>query len=240
MELYGIIFPVYNEEKRLESGIRRAISFFEQIKIEYSCIIVDNASTDATDVIARKLCSEYPRLSYIKIKEKGVGAAFRAGVEQIETNIIGYMDVDLSTDIIYFRDVVDIFEKHPDTDMVNASRFNKKSVTVGRKWYRNITSYGLVFMLKFFLGMEASDAICGFKFFRRSSVVELIKKSSDENGWFYIIELLIRAEKGGMKVEELPVRWEDEITDSKVDVIKTVMNYTRGIANLRKSLKRKL
>ena len=81
--------------------------------------------------------------------------------------------------------------------------------------------------------MKATDAICGFKFFRRDAVTELINESSKENGWFYIIELLLRAEREQRSIYELPVRWKDDAKNSKVDMFKVIRSYLLGIHKLR-------
>ncbi len=234
----GIIFPVFNEEKRLENGINRTMEFIKgNLKSDCRIYIVDNASTDNTGNEARKLERKYDNVSYHRIEIKGVGAAFREGVKvSSECEIVGYMDVDLSTDINHLKDVENIFASE-EIDAVNGSRFNRKSKTSGRKWYRNITSYGLIFLLKLFLHMKASDAICGFKFFRREIVLELMSKSSQENGWFYIIELLLRAEREGTKIYELPVSWADDANHSKVEMSKVIKSYLAGIKALRKEFK---
>ena len=201
---------------------------------EYKLTIIDNASTDETPQIAEKLCNEYSQVHYIRIPEKGVGAAVRAGIRNNEEPIVGYMDVDLSTDITHLTDVVEIFKKDKTIDMVNASRWSKESDTKGRKWYRNVTSTGLTILLKLALKMKASDAICGFKFWKKESVERLITEAGEsENGWFYIIELLLRAERLGMKICELPVRWQDDY-NTKVTVIPLVKNYCKQIIRLRK------
>lgn len=237
MASYGIIFPVYNEEKRILKGIQEAYQYISSLGIVFEFLIVDNGSTDRTEQLARQLCGRLENVNYLRIKEKGVGVAFKSGVERLKTDIVGYMDIDLSTDIRYFSKVIELFDGDGGIDLINGSRFNKKSITTGRKWYRNITSYGLIFLLKIVFAMKATDAICGFKFFERTAAMTLVSEASDENGWFLIIELLLRAERKGMKVVELPVRWEDDIKNSKVDVIDTVSNYIVQIIKLKKALK---
>lgn len=229
----GIIFPVYNEEKRLESGVRRTAEYAgKELCMETHIYIVDNASSDRTGEIGRMLESEYGNVTYCRIEEKGVGAAFRKGVELSGDDVAGYMDIDLSTDISGLKAVERIFAGRGEYDMVNASRFQKKSRTDGRRWYRNITSAGLVFLLKTVLGMRASDAICGFKFFKRDTAAALIAESSGENGWFFIIELLLRAERKGCRIYELPVRWRDDAGGSKVNVLRVTGAYLSGIRRL--------
>ena len=240
MKSLNILFPVYNEEKRLTNGIEKTVDYLENYgKAEYVLTIVDNASNDRTEEIAGKLCKRYDRVRYIRISEKGVGAAFRAGVSENTCDIVGYMDVDLATDIRHLSEMYELFCGNEHIDMVNASRWSKDSDTSGRKAYRNVTSLGLVFLLKLVFKMHASDAICGFKFFDRNSLGNLMKDASTENGWFYMIELLLRAEYEGYVIKELPVKWEDDSKNSKVNVVKVVANYLQRIVLLKRRLREK-
>ena len=233
----NIILPVYNEERRIEKGVTGAIEFLESIAFsDYRITIEDNASIDRTQEIAKCLCEKYSQLSYEYVATKGVGAAFRAGVASNDCDVVGYMDIDLSTDVTHLGDVIRIMQNNSDVCVVNASRWSKQSDTVGRKWYRNLSSYGLTFLLKTILKMKASDSICGFKFFRKETVEQLMEESYKENGWFYMIELLLRAERKEYTVYELPVRWKDDY-DSKVDVIKVILNYIENILRIRKTFK---
>ena len=239
MATLNVLFPVYNEEKRLQPGILKTHKYLsEYVDIDYVLTIVDNASNDRTEEIARNLCIEIPdRVQYLRIEEKGVGAAFRAGVCENRSDIVGYMDVDLSTDIRHIRDMYDIFSNDSKVDMVNASRWSKQSDTSGRKLYRNITSIGLVYLLKLVFRMKASDAICGFKFFRKNAAENLITEAgTSTNGWFYLIELLLRAERNGMKIVELPVHWVDDSLNSTVHTFSLIREYLRQIIRLKRSL----
>lgn len=203
----------------------------------YKITIVDNASIDATQLIAARLVEEIPAVEYLHVTEKGVGAAIRAGIAVNECPIVSYMDVDLSTDLCHIAEMMTIFGNNPDVSMANGSRWNKASDTAGRKWYRNVTSHGLSFVLHIVLGMRATDAICGFKFFRKPTADRLVQMADDEeNGWFFIIEMLLRAERSGMQVYELPVRWRDD-HDSTVDVVGVIRNYLHHIWRLRRVFK---
>lgn len=233
-----ILFPVLNEELRLENGILKTIQYMDSLNYtDYELLIVDNGSVDRTKEIANNLCEKYENVRYLRLEERGVGIAFREGVKNSESDIIGYMDVDLSTDISHLSDMLEIFNNNIGVDIVNGSRLHKNSDMKGRKWYRNITSYGLKFCMKLLLGMKSSDAICGFKFYRRERLIPLMKETDNENGWFYIIELLIRAERNNYNIVELPVRWQDEY-HTTVDVVALIKNYLTHIMKLRKQLKK--
>lgn len=227
-----ILFPVLNERLRLESGITRTVEYLKKIEFnDYEIIIVDNGSEDETPQIARRLCEKYPGVNYERINVRGVGAAFRRGVELSHGDIVGYMDIDLSTNLRHLGEAIHIFRTIDEVEYINGSRFAKESDTRGRKWYRKITSQGLLILLKVFLGMKSTDAICGFTFMRRKVALSLVKGSSQDNGWFYMIELLLRAEKRGVRILDYPVEWQEDY-NTTVKVFKTVCNYLVQIARL--------
>ncbi len=235
-----ILFPVLNEHKRLENGIRTTMQYLQDEFYEkwpdtkVHLMILDNGSDDDTPQIGQNLADEFEEVEYVRIDERGVGIAFRTGVERSKADIIGYMDIDLSTDIRYLHKMMGIFTKHPEVDYVNASRFSRKSHTTGRKWYRQITSKGLLILLKTVLGLKSTDAICGFTFLRRSAATKLVRECYNDNGWFYMIEFLLRAERDGMKIVDMPVRWTENY-DTTVNVGKTIRNYLKNILRLKKA-----
>lgn len=174
--MINVVFPVLNEELRLEKGIQTVVPFLSEHWMgNFQITIVDNGSTDKTEQLCQQLCKKYNEIKYLRIEEKGVGVAFRYAVEQNECEIIGYTDIDLSTELEAFVQMKKAFEEDQNLEIVNASRFNKKSTLVGRTKLRNFISYSLIFILKKMFGMKASDAICGFKFFRKECIEELMK-----------------------------------------------------------------
>ena len=228
----NIIFPVLNERLRLEKGITGTVEYLKSIGFEdYRITIVDNGSIDETPQIAERLCGEYPGVSYERIEVRGVGAAFRRGFALNDCEIVGYMDIDLSTNIRHLGEAIEIFEKQPEVQYINGSRFARESDTKGRRWYRRITSQGLLILLKTFLGMKCTDAICGFTFVRRETAEMLVEASSRDNGWFYMIEFLLRAEKRGVGVLDYPVEWQEDY-NTTVKIFRTICNYMKQITRL--------
>ena len=233
----NILFPVLNEHLRLERGIRRAMEYMRaEISIPYRLTILDNGSDDDTPEIGRMLAEEFPEVEYVRIEERGVGIAFKTGVERSSADIVGYMDIDLSTDIANLKKTIELFETDPELQYVNASRFHPDSDTRGRKWYRKITSAGLLVLLKACFGMKATDAICGFTFVRRETALQLVQECSDDKGWFYMIEFLLRAERDGIRILDLPVQWTEDY-DTTVNVWKTIKNYLKNIWKLKKAFR---
>ncbi len=229
-----ILFPVLNEHLRLEKGITRCMEYMQQnIKDEYQLVIVDNGSTDDTPEIARRLNEKYEQVKYVRINQKGVGIAFKTGIEMTTADIVGYMDIDLSTDLKYLKKTIELFEKCPDLQYINGTRFSKNSDTQGRKWYRKITSAGLILILKNEFHMQATDALCGFTFLRSDLAKKLVSECTDDHGWFYTVEFLLRAEKMGANIFDMPVTWVEDY-DTTVNVPKTIVNYLKQIHRLKK------
>lgn len=233
----NLLFPVLNERLRLQKGIEATIAYVrEHVKIPCRLTILDNGSEDETPEIGKKLEEAYPEVTYVRVGERGVGVAFRKGIELNDCDIVGYMDIDLSTDLKYLGKTIEMFQQDPELQYVNGTRFSKESDTKGRKWYRKITSMGLVFLLKTIFHMKATDALCGFTFLRKEEAEQLVTESSQDNGWFYTVEFLLRAERDGMKICDMPVEWQEDY-NTTVKVFKTIKNYIIQIHRLRKALK---
>lgn len=230
----NILFPVLNEHLRLKRGIDNCMKYLrDNVRIPYELTILDNGSDDDTPDISRKLEREYPEVKYVRLEERGVGIAFKSGIELTDAEIVGYMDIDLSTDLAFLSKTIELFENDSELMYVNGSRFSKSSDTRGRKWYRKITSAGLVWMLKTVFQMKASDALCGFTFLRTSLAKDLVSKCSDDHGWFYTVEFLLRAERMNVKILDMPVLWKEDY-DTTVKVWKTIKNYIIRMKRLRK------
>lgn len=233
-----IIFPVLNEENRLRNGVQQTVEYLKKSKFsDYKILIVDNGSNDATEEIALELSKENEKIEYIKISEKGVGLAFREGIKKSKFEIVGYMDIDISTDINSLDKVCELFLMDNQIDIITGSRNTKESKVYGRPFIRTLTSKILVQIINLLLKTRLKDYMCGFKFFRRTELLKLMSKVSDEKGWFYCAELLIYAEWNKYGVYELPVTWTDEREHSKVDgqIFKLSKNYLKNIFRLLKA-----
>ena len=234
----NLLFPVLNERLRLRNGIEKSLAYLrENVTIPYHLTILDNGSDDETPEIGRELADKYPEVTYVRVGERGVGVAFRKGIEQNSSDIVGYMDIDLSTDLKYLGKTIELFQQKPELQYVNGSRFSKESDTRGRKWYRKITSMGLVFLLKTIFHMKATDAVCGFTFLRKEAAEQLVKESSNDNGWFYTIEFLLRAERDNMNIYDMPVEWQEDY-NTTVKIWKTIKNYMVRIYKLKRTFRR--
>ncbi len=223
-----ITLPVYNEEQILERSVEKLVSFLEDKKIgEFEILIVDNGSTDRTGEIGKRLEKKYLYVNLLSLPEKGRGAALRSAWKNSDADIVSYMDIDLSTDLRHFLELIGYLDRY---DIATGSRLHKKSRTV-RRFYREFLSMGYSLFARILLGYRVRDSQCGFKALK-TDVFKKIEPLIEDNDWFFDTELLYIAHKKGYKIEEIPVRWVEN-TDSSVDVIPTVLDYIKNILRLR-------
>ena len=228
-----VVVPVYNEEVDLERSVRRLHEYLASRFPLTACItIADNASTDATAAIAARLSAELPGVRAVHLTERGRGRALRAAWSGSDARILAYMDVDLSTDLDGLLPLVaPLLSGHSDISI--GSRLARGSNVV-RGPKREIISRAYNALLRATLGARFSDAQCGFKAIRADRARELLPLVEDE-GWFFDTELLIVAERSGLRIHEVPVDWVDD-PDSRVDIAATASADLRGIARLARGL----
>ena len=234
---FDITFPVYNERNQLRESVLKVIEFCNANKIsEYVITIADNGSNDGTSEIAQQLEQAHQVVRYIKIEQKGVGIALKKVWQSSSCDILGTMDIDLSTDIRHFKEVYDCFQENNNVDLVVGSRLLSDSVVIGRTLVREITSRGFNKILSKLLKIRFTDGMCGFKFISKEVFDKLMLIGIQNDEWFFDTELLVKAEWNGFKILEIPVYWEDD-RNSKVILIPLILRYLKEIGRLRKEFK---
>jgi putative flippase GtrA len=230
-----VVVPVFNEEADLERSVRRLHAHLrETFPYPFRITIADNASTDGTPRIAARLAGELPEAEWIRLAEKGRGRALRAAWSQSRAPVLAYVDVDLSTGLAALLPLVaPLISGHSDlaigTRLAHGSR-----VVRGPK--REIISRCYNVLLRSTLAVGFSDAQCGFKAVRREVAEQLLPLVQD-SGWFFDTELLVIAERAGLRIHEVPVDWVDD-PDSRVDLLATALADLRGIARIGRALAR--
>ncbi len=224
-----VIIPVYNEELDLSASVLRLDHFLaETFPYDYRVIIADNASTDSTFEIARRLADRHPHVRAVHLEAKGRGRALRQVWLDSDADVVAYMDVDLSTDLKALLPLVaPLVSGH--SDVAIGTRLSRGSRVVrGPKREFISRSYNLI--LKASLGASFSDAQCGFKAMRRE-VADRLLPLVEDNNWFFDTELLVLAERAGLRIHEVPVDWTDD-PGSTVDIVATALEDLKGVARL--------
>ena len=224
-----LVVPVYDEEVALEGSIRRLHYFLTtSMPFDWRIVIADNASTDATWKVARSLEADLPGVHAIRLEQKGRGRALRAAWSGSDADVLCYMDVDLSTDLKALLPLVaGLVSGH--SDVAIGTRLAPGSRVV-RSRRRELISRSYNRLLHAVLRARFSDAQCGFKAIRADAARELLPEVADE-GWFFDTELLIQAQRRGLRINEVPVDWVED-PDSKVEVLPTAIEDLRGVARL--------
>ncbi len=225
-----VVVPVYNEERDLGPSVRRLHDYLSR-ELRFSSVItiVDNASRDGTLAVAEALAAELVGVRVMHLDAKGRGRALRAAWLASEAEIVAYMDVDLSTDLKALLPLVaPLISGH--SDLAIGSRL-ARGARVRRGPKREIISRGYMLVLRLALGASFSDAQCGFKAVRAAVARDLVPRIEDQ-GWFFDTELLILAQRAGLRVHEVPVDWTDDL-DSRVDIVRTALADLRGVWRLR-------
>jgi glycosyltransferase involved in cell wall biosynthesis len=227
-----VIIPVYNEEKILPQSIATLTSFLRQnVRRPYRILITDNASIDRTEEVGRRLADEYEEVEYLRLPRKGRGGALKTVWLESPAEYVTYMDVDLSTNLAAFPKMIELLSNG--SPVVIGSRLRPDADTT-RSLKREILSRGYNFLVRLFFGTRFTDAQCGFKGLRREAAQLLVPKVEDRK-WFFDTELLVLAEKSGLKISEVPVSWIEDL-DTRVELIKTIADDLSALVRLRRDL----
>ncbi|MDR6413630.1 bifunctional glycosyltransferase family 2/GtrA family protein [Pseudarthrobacter sulfonivorans] len=224
-----IVVPVFNEEAVLEKSILRLAEYLTlEMHSTWKITIADNASTDRTPVIAARLSEEFSNVSYRRLEVKGRGYALRDAWGASEAKVLAYLDVDLSTDLAALPPLVaPLLTGHSDISI--GTRLGQNS-RVSRGPKREFISRSYNFLLRRTMQVRFSDAQCGFKAIR-ADVAQRLLPYIEDNGWFFDTELLIIAERSGLRIHEIPVDWIDD-PDSRVNIKQTAYDDVRGMVRV--------
>lgn len=233
---FDVTIPVLNEEATLAQNVRILHGFLKEHfpqPAQWRIVIADNGSTDKTPEIGQQLITEFPEVTFLKVPKKGVGLALKTSWSQSQADIVGYMDLDLATDLSHFLETYEAIA-HQNYDIVYATRLHRRSKVIGRSLKREIASRVFNLLLKIYLGIRFSDGMCGFKFLKRSEYDALYQGGAQNDGWFFSTELLVVSEWKNLKMYELPVTWTDDTSSSRVQVVPLAKKYIADMRALRR------
>ena len=226
------MIPVLNEEVDLPICVETLIHFCNKFMSSYDWKIttVDNGSTDKTLEIAKALSEKHRKVDLIRLEERGRGRALRHAWVGSRAEVVAYMDVDLSTDLMALPTSVSLVQTGQ-CDIAIGSRLVRGSEVIGRSLKRSIIShvYSLLFRSLFWTNFK--DAQCGFKVLSRGVVDDVIPLTQS-TGWFFDTEFLLIASDNAYKIHEIPVKWTDD-PDTRVKIISTALEDIKGLLRLR-------
>ncbi len=228
-----VVIPVYNEERALEGSVRRVRAFLdEQVPFTARVTIADNASVDATWAIAEHLAATVPGITAVHLDQKGRGRALKQVWLASDAEVVAYMDVDLSTDLSALLPLVTPLVSGHSQVAIGTRLSSDSHVRRGAK--RELISRSYNLMLRTGLQAHFSDVQCGFKAMRADAARELLPYVED-TGWFFDTEVLVLAEKAGLRIHEVPVDWTDD-PDTRVNIYETAKADVEGMIRVAREL----
>ena len=229
--LVEIVLPVYNEETDLPGSIETLMRFLQaSVPWTWRILIADNASTDNTFAVATRLAETHAQVTVIRLDKKGRGRALRAAWLGSDAKVLCYMDVDLSTDLNALPLLVSAI-CDDGCDVAIGSRLARGAHVSKRTLKREFISRGYNLIIKSLFRTRRTDMQCGFKALSHPAAQRLLPKVKD-NAFFFDTEMLLIAEKRGLRIREVPVTWEDD-PDSRVRLVPTIVEDLRGLMRLR-------
>lgn len=234
-KVVDIVVPVYNEEVVLKTNIRKLAGILKNdFQYKWRIIIADSGSSDNTSSEARKLMAGQDKVSYLKTEKTGRGRVLKKAWSKSNADIVCYMDADLSTDLKHLQELIDAVAG--EYDVAVGSRL-MKGAEVERSILRELFSRSYNWLVKLWLPVnELSDVQCGFKALKADCAKALLPEiKSDE--WFFDTELLVLAKAKGYSIKQIPVMWTEK-KDSRVNVVKAVIEDITGIIRLKINIKK--
>ncbi|MFB9466681.1 glycosyltransferase [Streptomyces cinereospinus] len=221
-----IVVPVHNEERALPGCVETLHAHLrERMPFPWRITVANNASTDATVEVARRIAGELDGVGVVHLDRKGRGLALRTVWGASEADIVVYMDVDLSTGLDGLLPLIaPLASGH--SDLAIGSRLAPGARTV-RGPRREFVSRCYNRLIRLTHGARFSDAQCGFKAARTEVLRPLLARTRDD-AWFFDTELLLLAEHNGLRIHEVPVDWVEDV-DTRVDVLSTATDDLRGL-----------
>ncbi len=206
----SLVIPAYNEQERLPPYLDAIREHFDHdLAGSYEVIVVDDGSSDGLADDLTRRAGEFPQLRVIRHEQnRGKGAAVRSGVMEAQGRFVLFADADGATPIeeesrlrAELRSGADI--------AIGSRRVLDAGVERNRSPLRNLVGKSFAGLARWLLGLSIRDTQCGFKMFRREVAAHLFPQLR-EAGYYFDLELLILADRGGYRVKEVPINWADQ------------------------------
>lgn len=231
---FTVVIPAYNEAGRIGETLRTAIGYLGRFSPESEIIVVNDGSTDATPGIVRDAFASAGPLKTRLIEHypnRGKGAAVRTGLLSAVHSIGLFSDADLSTPIEEAAKLVEPILAG-EVDIAFGSRALDRTLIGNRQpWRREQGGRVFNLIVRLATGLPFWDTQCGFKAFRLDTCRPVIEKA-EIDGFGFDVELLYLASKAGLRLREVPVRW-NHFEGSKVSFFRDSLRMFREVIELR-------
>jgi dolichyl-phosphate beta-glucosyltransferase len=227
----SVIIPAYNEAGRIGPTLARINEYLTGLGMDFEVVVVDDGSTDSTPDLVREAALSMPSLRLVKNGEnRGKGYSVKNGFMNSGGGLVLFSDADLSTPIEELERFLPEVENG--ADIVIGSRAMRESNIIKRQpLYRMLMGKTFNKIVRVLTVRGINDTQCGFKLFRRDTCGPVFSAQKVER-FAFDAELLFLAQKKGLKVVELPVRWINSPL-SKVDVVRDSLRMLFDVLSIR-------
>ncbi len=234
--LLSLVLACYNEEEVLEGSFREIRETLVDFGRPFEILLVDDVSRDRTRQLIASIVEQNRDLEIRVIlheENRGRGATVTDGFRAARGEIAGYLDVDLEVHSRYIPSLVRAIQNGADVATVR-----RIYAFQARALDRYFMSRGYSWLVRRMLGSALRDTETGYKFFRREALLPILEATSDP-GWFWDTEFMIRAERRGLELREIPGayvrRWDKA---SKVSGLRDSVAYFLRLLRFRRTLQR--
>jgi glycosyltransferase involved in cell wall biosynthesis len=231
--------PIHNEEKILSENTRKLLGYLkgQNFPFDWQIIIINNGSSDNSQILSEKLASDYPEdIRAVEYKKPGKGGALKKYFATSDADVLCYMDIDLAVALENIPSLLaPILENQ--ADLVMGSRLLKNSQTDRGLW-RSLSSQIYNLLSRLILGHPFSDLQCGFKAFKKEVYNQTTPYLLD-NDWFLDTELITFGRYLNFRIREIPVNWQENRYDtrkSRVRLLSDSWKFIRNLLHLKKRL----
>lgn len=198
----SLVLPCYNESEHFQQSVDRIIGVLDSTDFSWEIIFIEDASSDRTPILIRNYIKRHPRKhlsAYFHDRNLGRGATVSDGIRKTQGKIVGFIDIDLEVPPDYIPQFVRAIENGADVAVGwRIYDFTLKSLP---RW---IASKGYNVVRDRMLGTTLRDTEAGYKFFKRSTILPILKQCKSP-GWFWDTEIVVRSQRSGLKIKEIPV-----------------------------------
>ncbi|MBR6558892.1 MAG: glycosyltransferase [Clostridia bacterium] len=231
----SLVIPMYNESSVLPTTLKKVSEYMAANFDDYEVIFANDGSRDNSADIVKNFEDEHIKLGGYEVNQ-GKGCAVRTGMLEATGDIVMFTDCDLAYELGVVDRAVKMFEESSDSDLVIGSRSIHKEGYEGYSFVRKLASKTFLTVLRVIGGLRCSDSQTGFKAFRGEAARKIFSKC-ETNGFAFDFEVILIAQKYGMKISEMPVKIINQ-NDSKVNVIKDTMKMIKDILRIKKRVKK--
>tara|TARA_B100000963_G_scaffold226711_1_gene197789 strand:+ start:4322 stop:5056 length:735 start_codon:yes stop_codon:yes gene_type:complete len=222
---FSIVIPIYNEEEILEESTNAIYSLCKSMGIDFEIIFSENGSTDNTKKIADKLIKKYSMIKIISNPEPNYGNALKAGFELAKYDLVISFDIDYYSES-FLREALMLDNEY---SSITASK-RLESSEDGRRFIRRLATNFFVILLKTLFRTKLSDTH-GMKAIKKTEIEKILPQVISTQDIFDT-ELLIRIEKNGGKIKEVPAKV-NEIRPSVSLIYKRIPRTIKSLIKLK-------